>query len=637
MITNKDFTEIKYETLKFFWGYNEFRPLQEEIIDSILLNNDTLALLPTGGGKSLCYQLPALLQEGTCLVISPLLALMKDQVNQLKKRGIEAELISSELDESIVEQIYERCKEGFIKLLYVSPERIVNQAFIRNIEEIKISFIAVDEAHCISEWGQDFRPSYQNIKLFREQFKNVPCLALTATATPKVLEEIQLKLGLRNTKVFQKSFKRENLNIIIEENSDKYQKILDFLRFNKASGIIYTRTRKEAENLSEFLIRSDLQNVDYFHAGLSVQEKNKKQREWLYATDRVLISTNAFGMGIDKHNVRFIIHLSPSASLENYYQEIGRAGRDEMESIAILLWNQQDLENNDDILRNQIPNRTEFVKIVSYLYSFFHIADGQLIEKTFQFNVDQFKRIIKLSSAKINNVLNFLHNQELIYYNNHKSASTIYLKMPISEIETLHPKDAYFFELLLRNLPGLSSQKVYFYNENLAKKIGTTLSLLKEHLYDYQMKDYLDYIDGSSASIRFLKHRNSRAEGGSHWTLFKQIQRNKIQKWEEMKYFVSENQYCKMRLILSYFGEKNAKNCGLCSVCRKKEEPVFQSRITDKLLDILSKSPATLEQIAVQLVLHRKEEILEAIIELLDIGKIKMLDYRTYASENWAI
>lgn len=637
MITNKDFTEIKYETLKFFWGYNEFRPLQEEIIDSILLNNDTLALLPTGGGKSLCYQLPALLQEGTCLVISPLLALMKDQVNQLKKRGIEAELISSELDESIVEQIYERCKEGFIKLLYVSPERIVNQAFIRNIEEIKISFIAVDEAHCISEWGQDFRPSYQNIKLFREQFKNVPCLALTATATPKVLEEIQLKLGLRNTKVFQKSFKRENLNIIIEENSDKYQKILDFLRFNQASGIIYTRTRKEAENLSEFLIRSDLQNVDYFHAGLSVQEKNKKQREWLYATDRVLISTNAFGMGIDKHNVRFIIHLSPSASLENYYQEIGRAGRDEMESIAILLWNQQDLENNDDILRNQIPNRTEFVKIVSYLYSFFHIADGQLIEKTFQFNVDQFKRIIKLSSAKINNVLNFLHNQELIYYNNHKSASTIYLKMPISEIETLHPKDAYFFELLLRNLPGLSSQKVYFYNENLAKKIGTTLSLLKEHLYDYQMKDYLDYIDGSSASIRFLKHRNSRAEGGSHWTLFKQIQRNKIQKWEEMKYFVSENQYCKMRLILSYFGEKNAKNCGLCSVCRKKEEPVFQSRITDKLLDILSKSPATLEQIAVQLVLHRKEEILEAIIELLDIGKIKMLDYRTYASENWAI
>lgn len=272
-----------HKTLKQFWGFDEFRSSQKNIILSIVNGRDTLALLPTGGGKSLCYQLPAIVLEGTCLVISPLLALMRDQIDALQSVGIEAELLSSELDEFEEESVYNRCKEGLIKILYISPERLQNQLFLRNIQEIEVSFIAVDEAHCISEWGSDFRPSYQNIKKFRHEFKNVPCLALTATATNHVVEEIISKLGLDQPHVYKQSFKRDNLNIIVENTSNKYNRILEFLRQNLSSGIIYTRTRREAEELTYYLKNNKFQNADFFHAGLSSSEKEKLQKNGLAA------------------------------------------------------------------------------------------------------------------------------------------------------------------------------------------------------------------------------------------------------------------------------------------------------------------------------------------------------------------
>ena len=328
MITDQDFRKLKYDTLKHFWGYETFRDAQEEIIDSVISGKDALVLLPTGGGKSLCYQLPALILEGTCLVISPLLALMKDQVFQLKNNGIEAEYLSSELDEYDAEIIFNRCKEGLTKLLYISPERLTNRIFLQNLEEIQISFIAVDEAHCISEWGMDFRPSYQNIKSFRENFSHLSCLALTGTATPKVLSEIQIKLNLKSPDIFKESFRRTNIHIISDKISDKYERVLNLMKYNRSSGIIYVRTRKESEELVKFLHRNQIENVDFFHAGLPVKEKNSKQNFWIKNNNQVLVSTNAFGMGIDKDDVRFIVHFSPSQSIENYYQEIGRAGRD---------------------------------------------------------------------------------------------------------------------------------------------------------------------------------------------------------------------------------------------------------------------------------------------------------------------
>lgn len=631
MISTKEFEKLKYETLKYFWGYDSFRDSQEDIIHSIISCKDTLALLPTGAGKSLCYQLPALLQQGTCIVISPLVALMRDQVSQLKKRGIEAEFLSSELEEAEAETIYNNCRDGLTKLLYVSPERLANAQFLQNIEEVEISFIAVDEAHCISEWGQDFRPSYQNIKTFKEQFKDVPCLALTATATRKVLSEIQSKLGLKNPNVFQKSFRRNNLNIVIEEISDKYQRIYDILRLNQKSGIIYTRTRKEAEELTYFLNYKGINNVDFFHAGISPKEKMGKQKKWINSQSNVLVSTNAFGMGIDKDNVRFVIHFSPSASIENYYQEIGRAGRDGHQSYAFMFWNQQELNNFNQILASQIPTKKEFTAIVSYIYSAFQVADGELPEQTFQLHIDRVKRFTKSSTPKIKNVLNFLHNQELIFHNEYKSLSTLELKIKPEEIDLLPRKESYLIELLLRNIAGLTSHKVHFSEVALAAKIGSDIQQLKESIKDLQKQSYLEYIDGSLSSIKFLKHRNDRLISGKYWMLFEQIQKTKIQKWEEMKFFTRDEQYCKMKLILSYFDEKNIKNCGHCHVCKRNTESIFGSSVSRDIVTVLEKQPSSLEEIAVQLSFHKKEKILENLIDLLDSGRVKMLNFRTYA------
>lgn len=631
MISPQDFQKLKYDTLKYFWGYTDFRDSQEEIINAVINEKDTLVLLPTGAGKSLCYQLPALLKEGTCLVISPLLALMKDQVNQLKFRGIEAEYLSSELDEYDAEAIYNRCKEGLTKLLYISPERLTNIQFLQNIEEIELSFIAVDEAHCISEWGQDFRPSYQNIKSFRSNNPEIPCLALTATATPKVLEEIKNKLELRKPFVFQKSFKRDNIKIFTEEVSDKFQRVLDILRYNTDSGIVYVRTRKEAELLAEFLKKNQLKNVDYFHAGLTTKEKNTRQNAWNNSDNHVLISTNAFGMGIDKDNVRFVLHYSPAASLENYYQEIGRAGRDGKESFAFMLWNQQELLNFDQVLKNQTPNKAEFLKIISYLYSIFQVAEFELPEKVFQLNSVGIQNFTRLSKAKINNVLNFLHNQEIIYYNDNKSLSSLELFIKADEIDQLPQKDAYFIELLLRTMSGITTHKVMFSEQQVSNKIGVGIPLIKERLKELQQKNYLEYIDGALSSIRFLKPRDERAVNNSYWKLFEHIQRNKIQKWEEMKFYAQDKDYCKMKLILAYFGEKNSKNCGQCSVCEKNKQSIFGKNISQQIINLLAKKSSTIEELSVQLSYHSKESILENLIFLLDSGKVRMLNFRTYA------
>lgn len=631
MISQQDFQELKFKTLRYFWGYDTFRDSQEAIIDSVINENDTLVLLPTGAGKSLCYQLPALLKEGTCLVISPLLALMKDQVSQLKSRGIEAEYLSSELDEYDAEGIYDRCKEGLTKLLYISPERLTNKQFLQNIEEIQMSFIAVDEAHCISEWGQDFRPSYQNIKEFRRNNPKIPCLALTATATPKVLEEIKAKLELKNPQVFQRSFKRDNIRIFTEEVSDKFQKIYDILKFTKQSGIIYVRTRKEAELLSEFLQKNQLKNVDFFHAGLSAKEKNAKQTIWNNSDNQILISTNAFGMGIDKDNVRFVIHYSPAPSIENFYQEIGRAGRDGQESFAFLLWSTQELSNFDDILKNQIPNKAEFLKILTYLYSIFQVAEFEMPEKVFELNINGIQNFTKLSLAKIKNVLNFLHNQEIVYFNDHKSLSSLQLMMQADEIDQLPHKDAYFIELMLRTVSGITAHKVMFSEQQVSNKIGTSIHLIRERLKELQQKGYVEYVDGALSSIKFLKPRDERLNNSQYWKLFEHIQKNKIQKWEEMKFYIEDSSHCKMRLILTYFGEKKSKNCGKCSVCKKNRQSIFGKNISGEIIQVLDKKPSTIEEISIQLNYHPKENILENLIYLLDSGKVRMLNFRTYS------
>ncbi len=631
VISAEQFTALKKQTLKHFWGHDTFRELQEEIIDTVISGRDALALLPTGGGKSLCYQLPALLLEGTCIIISPLLALMKDQVIQMRRQGVEAEYLSAELEDFMAEEIFARCKEGLTKLLYVSPERLTNRLFLDHLPEITVSMIAVDEAHCISEWGQDFRPSYQHIRAFREGLGNIPCLALTATATPKVLEEIKAKLGLRNAQTFQQSFQRSNIRIISNKTGDKYEQVLKILRYTQSSGIIYVRTRKETEQLTEFLNRNQLSHVDYFHAGLPAFEKNRKQKQWLSSNQHVLVATNAFGMGINKDNVRFIIHFSPAGSLENYYQEIGRAGRDGAESYAFLLWNEQELKNFDQILANQIPSKKEYTAIVSYLYSSFQVAEHDLPEELFQLQIQRIQKFTKCSLAKIRNVLSFLHHQELIHYDAQQALSSLELKIKTGEIDLLHRKDAYLVELLLRSLSGLSSgRRVLFSEKKLSEKLEADVLLVRERLRELQAKGYLEYIDGALSRIRFLKHREDRALNGKYWHLFEQIQKNKIRKWEEMKFFMENEDYCKMRMILTYFGEKNAGDCGTCSVCEQQKDTLVGKDVSAEILHVLKTAPADIEELSIKLSYFAKENILENLIYLLDSGKIKMLNFRTY-------
>lgn len=624
--------ELKLKTLKHFWGYDAFHPQQEDIIDSIISGKDTLALLPTGGGKSLCYQLPALLLEGTALIVSPLLALIRDQVLQLKNYGIEAEYLSSELDDFEAEKIYSRCKEGFTKLLYISPERLKNPVFLQNIQEFQISFLAVDEAHCISEWGADFRPSYQNIKRFREQhLPNVPSMALTATATAKVLEEIRQKVGLKNPYIFKKSFARNNIKINILEISDKYQWVSDFLKSTEYSGIIYARTRKETEQLSEYLKNKGYGNVDFFHAGLATKEKIEKQNLWLKSNNRVLIATNAFGMGIDKDNVRFVVHFSVPPSIENYYQEIGRAGRDGAESYAVLLWSQQEISNTDALLLSQIPTRKEFLDIADYLFSILSIGEGDLPEETFQLDLDKLKKLSKVSLGKIKNTLNFLHNQEVIYYKPTKGKSSVKLNVQYSEVDLLSKKDSYFVELLLRTLPGLNTQKSHFNEVKVAAALGIDLQVFCERIRDLKSQNIIEYLDGNQSSVKFLVPRDSRSLAGKYWALFEQIQKNKLQKWEEIKYFIQDQDFCKTRMILSYFGEKVLADCKKCYVCERENHNIFQDSVPSRILNVLAVKPSTIEEISFQLNMVPKEDVLESLILLLDSDKIKMLDFRTYS------
>lgn len=614
--------------LQRYWGYPTLREGQDEVILNILSGKDTLVLLPTGGGKSLCYQLPALFFEGITLVVTPLLALMKDQVSQLYKKGIPATFLSSDLDDIQEDLVFEKCKNSEIKILYVSPERLKNRKFLENIQEVKLSLLAVDEAHCISEWGNDFRPSYQNIINFRREFPYLSCVALTATASDKICDEIITKLGLKNPFVYKKSFRRNNIHIQIKKVSDKKNFLHYWLKNNPQSGLIYTRTRRETEDLVDWLQRENITNVDFYHAGLSSKEKYAKQQNWTSSRSLALITTNAFGMGIDKEDVNFVIHYSPPASLENYYQEIGRAGRNGEDANAILLWNEEELSKIDELIFSQIPSDNEYQKLVSTTYSLAQIAENELSDRMFELSREKIQKITNQSFGKIQNVLNFLHIQEVIYLKDKSVFSSVELKISISDLDHLPKKDAYFVELLLRYLPGIGEQKVSFNRIQLENKTGIEQHLFTERLKELHQKEIIDFFDGTQFGIKFLHPRNSIDLNGKYKRLFKTIQTNKLQKWEEMKYFLKENNYCRMKMILKYFGEDISSNCNNCDYCLQNRK--LSDGIPEKIMKTLLISPMPLDEITIRLQFYPKELIFETLKDLLEKGRVKMLNYKTY-------
>ncbi|MDR2122411.1 MAG: RecQ family ATP-dependent DNA helicase [Flavobacteriaceae bacterium] len=617
------------KVLESYWGYENFRDPQKEIILSILEGNDTIALLPTGAGKSICYQVPALLGQGICIVISPLLALIKDQVLQLKRRSISAEYISSEQTPDQQISVFNKLKNNDLKLLYVSPERLLNKAFLEVIKDVEISFLAVDEAHCISEWGNDFRPSYQQIKNFREYIgKHIPCMALTATATEKVLSEIIKKLDLKNVQVFKKSYERENLSLHIIETNDKLGQIERILTRYKGAGIIYCRTRNETRKLSEILKNKGFE-VDFFHAGLSIQEKIQKQKEWTYSNSKVLISTNAFGMGIDKENVRLIIHFSPPYSLENYYQEVGRAGRDGYLSHAFLLWNDSEFSDISSSLTQTISSKSEYEKIIRYLYSLYGVIPNELPENIFDFDLTDFQQKVKLNQSKIISVLEFLHNCSILQWKYEPSDSLLKMNFPIERLDTdFFGKDSAIFEKIARKVTGVFSYLVKFSEKRLSEALLVSHSSLHSFLLKYDQSGDITYIDGNKQKILFLIPRNDQIIMGEYWDKFKHIQENKLFKYKELEFFVQNKKYCRMKLILGYFGEKSHHNCEKCDVClnkKKKKAPLNELQL------FIREQPRTREEIYAEFHAFSFEEIHEYLQELISEEKIKAINFNTYS------
>ncbi len=616
--------------LQSYWGYEEFRDPQKEIILSILEGNDTIALLPTGAGKSICYQVPALLGKGTCIIISPLLALIKDQVFQLKKRSVPAEYISSEQTADQQGVVFNKLRNGELKLLYVSPERLLNRTFLEICKDIEISFLAVDEAHCISEWGNDFRPSYQQIKDFREYIgMQIPCIALTATATEKVLSEIINKLALKNVQVFKKSYKRDNLSLHIIQTEDKLGQIERTLSKYKGAGIIYCRTRNETKNLFQSLKNKDF-NVDFFHAGLPLQEKIRKQKEWTESNDKILISTNAFGMGIDKENVRLIIHLSPPYSLENYYQEVGRAGRDGYLSHAFLFWSESEFSDISSSLTQTIPSKPEYKKIIQYLYSIYGIAPNELPENTFEFDLTDFQQKIKINQGKIITVLEYLNNSSILHWKHEPSDSLVQMNFPIERLDHhSFGKDSEIIEQIARKITGIFSYQVKINEKKLAESLMTSYSHLHGIFVKYHQLGDISYLDGNKQKILFLAPRNEKQIFTEYWEKFKKIQENKLIKYKELEFFIQNKKYCRIRLILGYFGEKSNQNCGKCDVCLGKEKKT--SPLNDLQIFIREK-PRTREEIYTEFHTFSSDKIHEFLQELISEEKIRPLNFNTYSA-----
>lgn len=614
--------------LHHYFGYETFRFNQKQIIENILSGNDTLALLPTGGGKSIIYQLPALISDGVCLVISPLLALMKDQVAQLEKKGIPAAYVSSDLTMFQQQEQLEKAQKQQVKLLYLSPERTSNYHFINALKYIKVSFIAIDEAHCISEWGNDFRPSYLSISDFRLQFPKIPMIALTATATKKTKDDIVTKLKLKNVAIFQNSFLRENLAIQMIKTDDKISMIVHLLKKYQGSGLIYCRTRKETEELYKVLKSKDL-FVDYFHAGLSDFEKQKKQKNWTASNFQTLICTNAFGMGIDKSNVRLVIHASPSYSIENYYQEIGRAGRDSITSATYLLWSENEMENYKYQLINIQCSKNEYTKIVQQLFSRNFITEQEEFQiKTYPFSIEKLQKNLGISSRKINVVLRFLENASLIRWEKNIQNSRIKFTCHPHQINYLNQLRYQIIEYFSRSIMGAFSEEITFSEQDLSNDFLVSAESIHQELVQLHQENWIEYLPASQQSITFLKPRKDDYWISEMWKKFKINQENNLFKFRELEYLITQNRHCRTRLILGYFNEKTKENCGICDVCLQNSS--INHHLSNSILEYIKENNRTLQELILEFTNHSKEEIIETIQLLLSEEKIKNTSFLTY-------
>ena len=613
------------QILKKYWGYSDFRQPQKEIIDSVLSKNDTFAILPTGGGKSLCYQIPAIAFEGMTLVISPLIALMQDQIQALIKVGISAASITSQLDFEEINEVLNQCRLGKIKLLYIAPERLQSQLFINSLNELNIDLIAIDEAHCISQWGHDFRPAYLKISDIREVIPKAPILALTATAIPKVQEEIISSLKLKNVRVFKTTLKRNNLIHKVKITQNELDDLYYELKRNPGSSIVFVRTRRQTYEIAQFLTEKGL-NADFFHARLPDEEKKAKQEIWTKSDHQIMVSTNAFGMGIDKSNVRSIIHMDLPNSLEAYVQEAGRAGRDGLRSEAVLFLQTNEIEKIESIFKSNLPTRDEYEKIHRMFYTYLNIGENEKPEDKKEFVFFEFIQKFDLNKRKVHNVLSFLERKEVISIEENANLSRVQVYINPKSFINKQSIQLKILEILVRKYPGILSQEMPISEFKIAKALQKSVKEIKMALNELNKKEYIHYQSYDVKNIYFLRPRESNHIKNTLWKEFKELQLTQWKRLQDMIYYASQTEICRERLILKYFGEKAKQNCGVCDVCLKNKVEINPKEI----LNFLNDSPKDLSTITLEFIQFPKAKVLETLEYLANEELIESVGINTY-------
>ncbi|MFO8129824.1 MAG: ATP-dependent DNA helicase RecQ [Bacteroidales bacterium] len=624
------------------WGYHTFRPLQEDIILSVLEGRDTLALLPTGGGKSICFQVPALAKEGLCLVITPLIALMKDQVENLKKKEIKAAAIYSGMHPSEIETTLDNATYGDLKFLYISPERLETDTFRERLKILNVSLLAVDEAHCISQWGYDFRPPYLNIARARDFFPSVPILALTATATPEVVEDIQAKLEFREENAFQKSFERKNLAYIVIRDEDKYGRILKIAEKIKGTGIIYVRNRKKTREVAEYLRNNNI-SADFYHAGLSAGLREKKQEEWIDGKTRVMVSTNAFGMGIDKPDVRFVLHIDLPDSLEAYFQEAGRAGRDEKPAWATLIYDQSDIVRARKNYQNSFPDPKTIRSIYNSLGNYFQLAAGSGKDLSFDFDITEFAGTYRFSPIIVFNAMKFLEKEGYLLLNETFNApSRLHFLLEHNDLyrfQVENPRYDGFIKLLLRLYPGLFTDFVRISEQEIANRGNTTKETIVRVLETLNKMGVLSYLPAKTGpQLTFLKERLDLKHLHISQEHYEARKKSALIRLDSVIGYVTTPGKCRSQILLEYFGEKDPPRCGQCDVCRTINKlninGIEFDEIRRQVLTLISANPLTIQEITFEADAWTEDKVVRVIRWLEDSGRIKRNDAQQFMLAN---
>lgn len=623
--------------LKHYWGYDNFRGIQEDIISSIGSGRDTLGLMPTGGGKSITFQVPALANPGLCLVITPLIALMKDQVQNLRKHGIKAQAVYSGMTREEIVIALENCIFGDYKFLYISPERLGTEIFQNKLRSMKVSMITVDESHCISQWGYDFRPAYLKIADVRKLLPHVPVLALTATATPEVVKDIQVRLAFREENVFRMSFERKNLAYIVRRTEDKSGELLHILNQVQGSAIVYTRNRKRTKEISLFLNQHDI-SATFYHAGLDNKTKDLRQKGWQAGTYRVMVATNAFGMGIDKPDVRLVIHIDFPDSPEAYFQEAGRAGRDGQKAYAVLLYAQSDKTILKKRISDTFPEKDYIRQVYEHINYYYQMAMGDGRGCTFAFNIDEFCQRFKHFPVRVDSALKILTRAGYLEYTDEQdNASRLIFTLRRDELYRMeeHNQDTEkLLRIILRSYTGLFSDYAYINEETLAQRSGLSRQQVYDTLILLTKRHILHYIPGKKTPyIIYTRERQDTNRIVLNKEVYEDRKKSYEKRIQAMLEYAESNDQCRSRMLLHYFGENNEHNCGQCDVCLEKHTSGLKKGeyedIASDIKNLLNRHPHTPQEVIHALSVP-EEKILNVLTYLLSEERIKQENGKLY-------